>query len=117
MSTLVMVQRTKNSLEPHDQCYWTVISDITLGFLKKNVGHIVKYISSDSMRSAWIEHVAQTKAKGNRGKKTMTHREAMAAASLTWPKKKKKLERIRKKQAQADTPKTASKHEGEKLQV
>lgn len=45
------------------------------------------------MRSAWLEHVATTRKKGNRGKKTMTHREAMRAASLTWEKTKKKLER------------------------
>ena len=69
------------------------------------------------MRSAWIQHVAETKTKGNRGKKTMTHREAMAAASLTWPKKKKKLERIRKKEAQADKPKTVLKSEDKKPEV
>jgi hypothetical protein len=45
------------------------------------------------MRKAWTTHVAETRRKGNRGKKTMSHREAMRAASVTWPKAKAKLER------------------------
>ena len=43
------------------------------------------------MRKSWTDHVAETRRKGNRGKKTMTHREAMKAASVTWPKIKKRL--------------------------
>ena len=50
------------------------------------------------MRSAWLDHVRATKKKGNRGKKTMSHKEAMAAASSTWPKEKKKAERRLKRQ-------------------
>ena len=40
--------------------------------------------------------MAETRRKGNRGKKTMSHREAMRAASVTWPKAKAKLERQQK---------------------
>ena len=43
------------------------------------------------MRKGWTDHVAETRRKGNRGKKTMSHREAMKAASVTWPKIKKRL--------------------------
>ena len=45
------------------------------------------------MRKAWTDHVAETRRKGNRGKNTMSHRDAMRAASTTWPKAKAKLER------------------------
>ena len=51
------------------------------------------------MRKAWTDHVAETRRKGNRGKKRMTHREAMQAASVTWPKAKVKLQRKLKKGA------------------
>ena len=50
------------------------------------------------MRKGWTDYVAEVRRKGNRGKKTMTHRDAMRAASVTWPKAKAKLiskERIR----------------------
>ena len=50
------------------------------------------------MRKAWTDHVAETRRKGNRGKKNMTHREAMKAASVTWPKVKAKLERRLRKE-------------------
>jgi len=50
------------------------------------------------MRKAWTNHVAVTRRKGNRGKKTMTHREAMKAASSTWPKEKAKLIRRQKRE-------------------
>ena len=50
------------------------------------------------MRKAWTDHVGETRRKGNRGKKSMTHREAMKAASVTWPKVKAKLERRQRKQ-------------------
>ena len=44
-----------------------------------------------NMRKAWTDYVAETRRKGNRGKKTMSHREAMKAAAETWPKAKAKL--------------------------
>ena len=50
------------------------------------------------MRSAWQEHVAKTRKRGNRGKSTMTHREAMKEASLTWGKEKAKLIRRKKRE-------------------
>ena len=50
------------------------------------------------MRKAWTDHVAETRRKGNRGKKTMSHKDAMKAGSITWPKAKAKLERKLKKQ-------------------
>ena len=53
------------------------------------------------MRSAWQQYVAEVRRKGNRGKNTMTHQEAMKAASLSWPKKKAKIERLAKKAAKA----------------
>ena len=56
------------------------------------------------MKKSWIEHVLETRRKGNRGKKTMTHKEAMRAASLTWPKVKKRILRQRKKQLAAKPP-------------
>ena len=55
------------------------------------------------MRSAWLDHVRNTKKKGNRGKNTMSHKEAMAAASKTWPKEKKKAERRIKRQAKNES--------------
>ena len=45
------------------------------------------------MRKAWTDHVAEVRRKGNRGKKTMSYRQAMQAASQTWSKAKAKLER------------------------
>jgi hypothetical protein len=50
------------------------------------------------MRKAWTNHVAVTRKKGNRGKSVMTHREAMKAASETWPKEKAKLIRRQKRE-------------------
>tara|TARA_B100000029_G_C17502653_1_gene933215 strand:- start:682 stop:918 length:237 start_codon:yes stop_codon:yes gene_type:complete len=50
------------------------------------------------MRKAWINHVAVTRRKGNRGKKTMTHHEAMKVASGTWPKEKAKIMRRLKRE-------------------
>ena len=49
------------------------------------------------MRKGWTDHVAETRRKGNRGKNTMTHKEAMKAGSVTWPKVKAKLERKNRK--------------------
>ena len=51
------------------------------------------------MRKAWQQYVAEVRRKGNRGKSTMTHQEAMKTASLSWPKKKAKIERLAKKAA------------------
>jgi hypothetical protein len=45
------------------------------------------------MRRTWFDYVAKIRKKGNRGKKTMGHAEAMKLASKTWPKEKKRLER------------------------
>ena len=57
------------------------------------------------MRKAWTDHVAETRRKGNRGKKTMSHKDAMRAASITWPKVKAKLERkLRKERASGAKP-------------
>ena len=56
------------------------------------------------MRKGWTDHVAETRRKGNRGKKTMSHREAMKAASVTWPKVKVKLIRKQKKNESAGGP-------------
>ena len=45
------------------------------------------------MRRSWFDYVAKIRKKGNRGKKTMSHAQAMKIASATWPKEKKRLER------------------------
>ena len=50
------------------------------------------------MRTAWEEHVAKTRREGNRGKQTMSHRDAMKAASQTWAKEKAKLIRRKKRE-------------------
>ena len=56
------------------------------------------------MRKGWTDHVAEVRRKGNRGKKTMSHQEAMKAASVTWPKKKAKLLRNAKRQKSGAKP-------------
>ena len=56
------------------------------------------------MRKGWTDHVAETRRKGNRGKKNMSHREAMKAASVTWPKVKVKLIKKQKKNGSAAGP-------------
>ena len=61
------------------------------------------------MRKAWMDHVGKTRKKGNRGKdKTMTHREALKAAAVTWPKKKaailRKQKRVCKKKSVVELP-------------
>ena len=70
--------------------------------------HITIYTSTKellAMRKGWTDHVAETRRKGNRGKKTMTHKDAMRAASVTWPKAKAKLERkLRKELASGAKP-------------
>ena len=50
------------------------------------------------MRKAWMDWVAKTRKKGNRGKdNNMSHREALKAAAVTWPKEKLKLVRRQKR--------------------
>ena len=56
------------------------------------------------MRKAWTDYVAEVRRKGNRGKKTMSHRDAMKTASVTWPKAKAKLIRKQKKSAPVAKP-------------
>lgn len=61
------------------------------------------------MRSAWMDYVRKVRKKGNRGKdKTMSHREALKVAAVSWPKEKAKLirkqKRDAKKKAAQDTP-------------
>ena len=61
------------------------------------------------MRKAWMDWVAKTRKKGNRGKDNhMSHREALKAAAVTWPKEKAKIlrrqKRACKKQAAVKPP-------------
>ena len=51
------------------------------------------------MRRAWMEYVGKVRKKGNRGANTMSHREALKAAAVTWPKEKAKLIRKQKRAA------------------
>lgn len=53
------------------------------------------------MKKAWLDHVRDTRAKNNRGKKTCSYREAMALASTTWAVKKAKIERAQKRETRA----------------
>ena len=64
------------------------------------------------MRKGWTDHVAETRRKGNRGKKTMSHREAMKAASVTWPKIKKRL--LKKQQKEKSATKRAKQSKDER---
>ena len=51
-------------------------------------------------RKGWFEHVRKTRKKMERStKKKVLHRDAMTAASKTWPKQKLKLERAAKRAA------------------
>ena len=51
------------------------------------------------MRKLWFQWVAKTRKKMQRGnKKTVTHREAMKAAALTWSKEKLKILNRRKRE-------------------
>ena len=57
---------------------------------------------TSNMRSEWFEHVRKTRKKMSKGKKVLVpHRDAMSAASQTWPtvkiKVQKRLEREQKK--------------------
>ena len=60
------------------------------------------------MRKAWTDFVRETCRKGNRGKKVMSYREAMTAASKTWPKEKKKILRKRNREAGARPPRKST---------
>lgn len=65
------------------------------------------------MRKAWTDHVSETRRKGNRGKNTMSHREAMKAASETWPKAKAKLERkLKREKKSASKPREQKTEDG-----
>ena len=44
-------------------------------------------------RKEWFNHVAKERRRLQRKDKNATHRQAMAAASVTWPKQKAKLQR------------------------
>jgi hypothetical protein len=52
------------------------------------------------MRHQWFEHVAKTRKKLSKGlKKPVAHREAMRAASESWPARKAKLIKKQKRAA------------------
>ena len=46
----------------------------------------------ENMRKKWFEWVHKTRKKMLRKDKTTTHRQAMKAASVTWPKEKVKIQ-------------------------
>ena len=48
-------------------------------------------------RKLWFDHVATTRKKMSTKKKPCSHREAMAKASISWPKIKQRLERKAKR--------------------
>ena len=50
-------------------------------------------------RKEWFNYVAKTRKKLSTKKKPCSHKEAMAKASITWPKEKAKLERKAKREA------------------
>ena len=53
-----------------------------------------------TLRSDWFDWVQKTRKKLSRGHKTLvSHRVAMKAASITWPKEKEKLLKRRKREA------------------
>ena len=55
------------------------------------------------MRKKWFEHVEKTRRKMKRTEKNTTHRQAMTAASETWPTAKVKiLNRIRREQRKSE---------------
>ena len=56
-----------------------------------------------NMRKKWFEHVQKTRKKLQRQKKDTTHRQAMTAASATWPKEKVKIQnKIRRERKKAE---------------
>ena len=53
-----------------------------------------------TLRTDWFAHVNKTRKKMSRGsKEPISHRAAMKAASITWPKEKEKLLRKRRREA------------------
>lgn len=54
-------------------------------------------------RKEWFNWVAKTRKKLGTKKKPCSHKEAMAKASITWPKEKAKLERKAKREAKKVT--------------
>ena len=58
-------------------------------------------------RKEWFNWVAKERKKMQRKNKAATHRQAMAAASITWPKQKARLQkrvaRARRKEASSST--------------
>ena len=54
-----------------------------------------------SMRKLWFQHVSKTRKKLQRKSKdkTVTHRQAMKEASISWPKEKVKLQNKIKREA------------------
>ena len=50
-----------------------------------------------NFRKLWFEHVATTRKKLSTKKKPCSHRDAMAKASISWPKIKQRLERKAKR--------------------
>lgn len=53
-----------------------------------------------TLRSDWFVHVSKTRKKMARTKKeVVSHRQAMTAASITWPKEKEKLLKKRRREA------------------
>ena len=57
-------------------------------------------------RHLWFDHVAKTRKKLSTKKKPCTHREAMAKASISWPKVKARL--VRKRKRETKTVKSSS---------
>ena len=58
------------------------------------------------MRRAWTDYIAKIRKKGNRGKNTMSHREAMKLASQSWPKEKAKIARRLKRESKQNKQKS-----------
>ena len=59
-----------------------------------------KAAENKTMRSEWFAWVRKTRAKLSKARKTsVTHREAMQAASAGWPAEKEKLEKRKKRAA------------------
>ena len=52
-------------------------------------------------RKEWFNHVAKERRRLQRKDKKATHRQAMASASLTWPKEKAKLQRKAAREARS----------------
>ena len=68
-------------------------------FVIFNYDYKENLIMTSNMRKEWFEHVKKTRVKMNRVSKdkTVTHREAMKAASDTWAEAKAKIERANKR--------------------